>query len=72
MAAMKLGEGDLTIEQVCAIALGHGAAELSLAPAAVERVARSARHVENTLARDGLIYGVTTGFGASVTTRHPR
>jgi histidine ammonia-lyase len=35
------------------------------------RVKRSAAHVETALARDGTIYGVTTGYGDSVTTDVP-
>jgi histidine ammonia-lyase len=61
------GEGDLTIEDVWALSTGQVALRLTTDPAALGAIARSAKHVENTLARDGVIYGVTTGYGDSVT-----
>lgn len=70
-AQIVLGEGPLTIEQVWAIAEQAGRAKLSAAPELVARVARSARHVEDLLAKDGVIYGVTTGYGDSCTVDVP-
>ena len=70
-ALIVLGEGPLTIEQVWAIAAGAGQARLSEAPDMLARVARSARHVEDLLAKDGVIYGVTTGYGDSCTVDVP-
>ncbi len=66
---IEIGARDLTIADVWAIA--HGEAELRLGAVALERVARSAAHVERALARDGEIYGVTTGYGDSCTTNVP-
>ena len=70
-AQIVLGEGPLTIEQVWAIAERAGQARLSAAPELVARVARSARHVEDLLEKDGVIYGVTTGYGDSCTVDVP-
>jgi histidine ammonia-lyase len=68
--AIELGGADLTIEQVCAMAAGQ-ARGVVLSANAKARVARSARHVAETLERDGVIYGVTTGYGDSCTTAIP-
>lgn len=66
---IELGALDLTIEQVWQVAFGT--VEVRLSDAALTRVRRSAAHVENALARDGEIYGVTTGYGDSCTTNVP-
>lgn len=66
---IELGGADLGVAAVWRIA--RGGAEIGLSPAALERVARSAAHVEAQLAREGEIYGVTTGYGDSCTTRVP-
>jgi histidine ammonia-lyase len=61
----------LKIEEVWAIASGRVRARLSSAPEVLERVRRSAGHVDALLAREGAIYGVTTGYGDSCTTEIP-
>lgn len=66
-----LGERDLRIEDVWTIATGAVRARLSEAPEVLARIARSARYVDEMLARDGVIYGVTTGYGDSCTTDVP-
>lgn len=66
---INMGEGDLTIDDVWRLA--HGEAEPRIAPEALARVKRSAQHVDNALKRDGVIYGVTTGYGDSCTTEIP-
>lgn len=66
---VELGAGDLTVQHVWRLA--NRSAEPRLSEAALARVERSARHVENALARDGEIYGVTTGYGDSCTTNVP-
>ncbi|HEX7774919.1 MAG TPA: aromatic amino acid ammonia-lyase [Parvibaculum sp.] len=68
---IAFGGPDLTIEDICAIASGEVVPHLSGEPAFRERIARSARHVEETLKRDGVIYGVTTGYGDSVSRAVP-
>lgn len=65
------GGRDLTIGEVQALATREATARLSDDPAFRESIARSAAHVAETLARDGVIYGVTTGYGDSVTTPVP-
>lgn len=61
------GGRDVTIDEVQALATGQAKARLSDAPAFRDSIALSAAHVADTLARDGVIYGVTTGYGDSVT-----
>ena len=46
-------------------------AELAADSGVMERVARSAGHVDAILQREGVIYGVTTGYGDSCTTDVP-
>ena len=65
---VQVGEGFLRIEQVWAIAQGQAGGRLSAAPEVRERILHSARHVETLLARNGIIYGVNTGYGDSCTT----
>lgn len=60
----------LSIEDVAAVARGAAVA-LSETPAFVERIDAGARFIERHLAEDGVIYGVTTGYGDSVTTTIP-
>ena len=51
----------LSVEQVVAVA--HGRARATLAPAARDRMLRSRRIVEDIVRRNEVVYGVTTGFG---------
>lgn len=67
---VDIGARELTVAEVWAIAFGR--AQLRLHSSAVARVERSATHVKRALARDGEIYGVTTGYGDSCTTSIPR
>lgn len=62
------GETALTVEQVMSIASGAAVPRLSGDPVFRARLAQSAAHVDETLRRDGVIYGVTTGYGDSCTT----
>ena len=52
---------DLSLEDVWAVA--HGQTDVTLAPAAAARIAASRRIVEELVASDQIVYGVTTGFG---------
>lgn len=66
---IEIGGEPLTIEAVWRLAHGHAPTRLSKAARA--RVEKSAGHVEALLKRDGVIYGVTTGYGDSCTTEIP-
>ncbi|QDQ27795.1 aromatic amino acid lyase [Chitinimonas arctica] len=61
----------LTIEDVCELAARRRPAELSAEPAFRARIARGADFLDRLLAEDGVIYGVTTGYGDSCTVTIP-
>ncbi len=61
----------LAIEDVFAISHRRAVAELSRAPAFRERIARGADFLDRLLREDGVIYGVTTGYGDSCTVTIP-
>ncbi|HYE47247.1 MAG TPA: aromatic amino acid ammonia-lyase [Caulobacter sp.] len=64
---IAFGDSELTIDDVWALSTGQVALRLTTDETALEAISRSAGHVEATLAREGVIYGVTTGYGDSVT-----
>ncbi|QYJ75141.1 histidine ammonia-lyase [Shewanella sp. FJAT-52076] len=63
---VKFGYGALTIEQVVAIAKG-ARVELRRDQEYVEYIQRGARFIDSLLAEEGVVYGVTTGYGDSCT-----
>lgn len=64
------GQG-LTIEQVCDVAKQSQALFLSDDPVFVERINKGAYFIETLLKEDGVVYGVTTGYGDSCTVSIP-
>src|SRR3954451_5224226 len=58
--------GHVTADEVAAIGRGAG---LELEPAALERVAANRAVLEELIRADTQIYGITTGFGALVSSR---
>ncbi len=65
------GEADYCLEDIWRVAKRLAIGRLSNSADVLERIARSARFVEDTLRRDGVIYGVTTGYGDSWSTSVP-
>lgn len=61
----------LRIEDVVALSQRTHQAELSRDPAFLARIARGADFLDRLLAEDGVIYGVTTGYGDSCTVTVP-
>jgi len=59
------GQGAITIEDVVALARRHARARLQDDEAFQQRIARGARFLDSLLTREGVIYGVTTGYGDS-------
>ena len=57
----------LTIEDVCAIAARDARTRLSDAPEFTARIRRGSEFLERLLREDGVVYGVTTGYGDSCT-----
>ncbi|MFF7707612.1 aromatic amino acid lyase [Pseudomonas sp. NPDC007930] len=62
---VTFGPAPLSIEQVVALARLQAPTRLEQAPAWRESIARGARFLDTLLAKEGVIYGVTTGYGDS-------
>jgi histidine ammonia-lyase len=66
---MELSGDQISLGQIAAIALGDEAIQISAV--ARRRILASRKVVENIIARDELVYGVTTGFGKLSDVRIP-
>jgi histidine ammonia-lyase len=64
---ISFGDRACTIQDVVDLAHRRAVAELSSDPAVRARLQRGADFVDRLLAEDGVIYGVTTGYGDSCT-----
>jgi histidine ammonia-lyase len=64
---IEIGARELTIEDVLAIAERRSTAALTKDASIRDRWQRGADFIDRLLAEDGVIYGVTTGYGDSVT-----
>ncbi|MDO6426639.1 aromatic amino acid ammonia-lyase [Thalassotalea sp. 1_MG-2023] len=71
MNSVVFGQGRLAIEDIVAIATGDVAVEITSDKHFVERIESAVTFLDALLAEDGVIYGVTTGYGDSVTTEIP-
>lgn len=71
MNSVVFGQGRLAIEDIVAIATGDVAVEITNDKHFVERIESAVTFLDALLAEDGVIYGVTTGYGDSVTTEIP-
>ncbi|AIR89069.1 HAL/PAL/TAL family ammonia-lyase [Pseudomonas cremoricolorata] len=63
--AVVFGESPLAIEDVVAVAQRQASTQVQADPAYRERIARGARFLDTLLDKEGVIYGVTTGYGDS-------
>ncbi|KFZ37699.1 histidine ammonia-lyase [Shewanella mangrovi] len=61
-----VGQQTLTIAQVAAVAAG-ASVQLNDQPAYVASIERGAQFIDSLLAEEGVVYGVTTGYGDSCT-----
>jgi len=68
---IALGERLLNIEDVVDLAQQRAALQLSDSPGFKERITRGAELLDRILEEDGVIYGVTTGYGDSCTVDVP-
>src|SRR5437879_12290247 len=66
---MQLNGQALTLPEIAAVALGDAAVEVS--PSARPRLLASRKVIEDIIARDAVVYGVTTGFGKLSDVRVP-
>lgn len=67
----SFGDAPLRIEDVVALSRRQAAAALSEDPAFRARITRGADFLDRLLKEDGVIYGVTTGYGDSCTVNIP-
>src|SRR5947209_17680613 len=67
---MQLKGQVLTLAEIASVALGDEAVQISAA--ARPRILASRKVIENIIARDELVYGVSTGFGKLSDVRIPR
>ena len=72
MTPLIFDQARLTIEDVLDAAHQRRTCVLSDAPDFVQRIEQGARFLDRLLQEDGVIYGVTTGYGDSCTTHIPR
>lgn len=70
--AITIGSNHITIEDVTNVALNNEKIELSKDPAFQGRIKKGMEFLDSLLEEDGVIYGVTTGYGDSVTRGVPR
>ncbi len=67
---MELNGQTLTLAEIATVALGDAAVKIS--PSARPRVLSSRKVIEDIIARDAVVYGVSTGFGKLSDVRIPR
>ncbi|WP_372524495.1 histidine ammonia-lyase [Piscinibacter sp.] len=70
-AHVRFDGSALRIEDVVALARGGSTAELSRDSAFRQRIQRGADFLDRLLREDGIVYGVTTGYGDSCTVAIP-
>lgn len=63
--SVVFGAQPLRLEHVVALAHGRASAQLQGDPQFRQRIARGAQFLDSLLDREGVIYGVTTGYGDS-------
>ena len=62
---VTFGERPLRIEDVLALANRQAPTQLQNDPAFRQRIAKGAQFLDSLLDKEGVIYGVTTGYGDS-------
>ncbi|ROS01584.1 histidine ammonia-lyase [Sinobacterium caligoides] len=65
------GAGRITIENIVALAQGKFEPKLNTAPEFEQKISQGVRFLERLLDEDGVIYGVTTGYGDSCVVEVP-
>ncbi|MGX5914741.1 HAL/PAL/TAL family ammonia-lyase [Aliidiomarina sp. Khilg15.8] len=68
---ITFGQGPVSIDEIGAIARGEASVQLSDDPMFEAQIEKGTAFLDRLLAEDGVIYGVTTGYGDSVTTPVP-
>lgn len=70
-STVTFGNNPITIEDINAIAKGNSSVQLNTAPDFKRLIDQGADFLKELLQEDGVIYGVTTGYGDSVTEQVP-
>ena len=65
------GENAISIQEIVSIAKGESKASLSTSEDFVQKITKGAKFLDNLLEEEGVIYGVTTGYGDSCTVNIP-
>lgn len=68
---IDFGGRPITIEDVVAIAMGSAQAQLTDKEEQLKKIRSSAKFLDDLWREDGVIYGVTTGYGDSCTVKVP-
>ncbi|GAA4360628.1 aromatic amino acid ammonia-lyase [Kangiella marina] len=68
---ITFGHSAITIEQINAMAEGHAQIKLNDDPSFQQHIQKGSDFLKALLKEDGVIYGVTTGYGDSVTEQVP-
>lgn len=68
---IEFGEAKVTIEDVISLASGNATAYLTEDKTHVEKINKGAKFLDDLWREDGVIYGVTTGYGDSCTVKVP-
>lgn len=68
---IAFGKGPVSIEDIALLASGKAQVELSSDPAFVASINKGAEFIDRLLKEDGVVYGVTTGYGDSCTVAIP-
>lgn len=69
---LVVGSGSLTIEDVIAVATGNATVKLNRDPDYIDNIRSAEGFLNRLLEEDGVVYGVTTGYGDSCTVQIPR
>lgn len=70
-AAICFGEGRISIEQITQVARQQRSVSLSASESFRHKIAAGVAFLDKLLEEDGVIYGVTTGYGDSCTVKVP-
>jgi histidine ammonia-lyase len=70
-STILFGAGTISIEDICALARRSRAPQLSAEPSFVKAINKGAEFIDRLLKEDGVVYGVTTGYGDSCTVAIP-
>lgn len=71
MNAIEFGNGRLSIDDIVAVATSESGVKISADESFAKRIDSAVNFLDSLLAEEGVIYGVTTGYGDSVTTEIP-